>query len=66
MEKLHIDDLVFENEIDKSQSILDDPTITIRLFNNNIAILESKIIYFCLRSNFRGSTTLMSQPFPSV
>ena len=27
-------------------------------FNNNIAILESKIIYFCLRSNFRGSTTL--------
>ena len=27
-------------------------------FNNNVAILESKIIYFCLRSNFRGSTTL--------
>ena len=27
-------------------------------FNNNIAILESKIIYFCLRSNFRESTTL--------
>ena len=26
-------------------------------FNNNIAILESKVIYFCLRSNFRGSTT---------
>ena len=26
--------------------------------NNNIAILESKIIYFCLRSNFCGSTTL--------
>ena len=27
-------------------------------FNNNIAILESKIIYFCLKSNFPGSTTL--------
>ena len=26
--------------------------------NNNIAILESKIIYFCLRSNFREQTTL--------
>ena len=25
---------------------------------NNIAILENKIIDFCLRSNFRGSTTL--------
>ena len=29
-------------------------------FNNNIAILESKIIYFCLRSNFCDRTTLMS------
>ena len=27
-------------------------------FNNNIAILESKIINFFLKSNFRGSTTL--------
>ena len=27
-------------------------------FNNNIAILESKIIYFCLRPNFCGRTTL--------
>ena len=27
-------------------------------FNNNIAILESKIIYFCLRFNFRLWTTL--------
>ena len=26
--------------------------------NNNISILESKIIYFCLRSNFRDRTTL--------
>ena len=28
------------------------------LFNNNISVLESKIIYFCLTSNFRGLTTL--------
>ena len=28
--------------------------------NNNIAILKSKIIYFCLSSNFRGWTTLKS------
>ena len=34
-------------------SFLNDP------FNNNIAILESKIIYFCLRPNFCGRTTLM-------
>ena len=27
-------------------------------FNNNIAILGNKIIFFCLRSNFCGSTTL--------
>ena len=27
-------------------------------FNNNIAILESKIIYFCSGSNFREWTTL--------
>ena len=27
-------------------------------FNNNFAFLESKIIYFCLRSNFRGWITL--------
>ena len=27
-------------------------------FNNNIAILESKIIYFCVRSNFRECTAL--------
>ena len=26
--------------------------------NNNIAIFESNIIYFCLRSNFRKRTTL--------
>ena len=30
----------------------------INLFSSKIAILESKIIYFYLRSNFRGSTTL--------
>ena len=35
-------------------SLLNDP------FNNNIAILESKIIYFCLRPNFRGRTTLIT------
>ena len=29
-------------------------------FSNNIAILESKIIYFCLRSNFRERTTLIN------
>ena len=28
-------------------------------FNNNVAILESKIMYFCLRSNFREGTTLI-------
>ena len=32
--------------------------VTETIKNNNIAIVESKIIYFCLRSNFRESTTL--------
>ena len=27
-------------------------------FNNNISIFDSKIVYFYLRSNFRGWTTL--------
>ena len=31
------------------------------LFNNNIAIFEKKIIYFCLKSNFCGWTTLNQQ-----
>ena len=33
-------------------SLLNDP------FNNNVAILESKIIYFCLRPNLCRRTTL--------
>ena len=32
--------------------------LLIDLLNNNIAILENKIIYFCLRPNFRECTTL--------
>ena len=32
-------------------------------FNNNIAILESKIIYFCLRSNFRERNNLKHWKF---
>ena len=31
------------------------------LFDNNIAILESKIIYFCVRPNFYECTTLRNK-----
>ena len=30
-------------------------------FNNNIAFFERKMIYFCLRSNFREFTTLIDK-----